>query len=263
MFGQKVKLALGFLKYYLGATNRHGLQAPFAYALNEAVFRSEKLEKVPEPIEQLRQKLKADERVLQVRDYGAGFGGTVFRELSVAYIARHAAKPPRYARMLYRLVKHLQPGVMLELGTSLGISALYQSVAAPASRMITLEGCPATAQVAKENFAKFPHLNIEMVEGGFRDTLPGVLSGLSSIDYLYIDGHHRLAPTLAYIDSVFPFLSEHAVLVVDDINWSEEMQDAWQRLKKDARFTLSIDVYMMGLLFISKDLSKEDFTVRY
>jgi hypothetical protein len=41
------------------------------------------------------------------------------------------------------------------------------------------------------------------------------------------------------------------------------MKEAWQQLKSDQRFRQSIDVYMMGLLFTNKALSKENFLVRY
>ncbi|MBL7923542.1 MAG: class I SAM-dependent methyltransferase [Bacteroidia bacterium] len=258
-----VQFIYRFCRYYLSAGNRHSLQAPFAYRLNEAVFRRDRKAPEQESIESLRRELLHTQRMVAVRDFGAGFSGKVYRNLKVSYIAKHSAKPPRYARMLFRLVQHLQPATVLELGTSLGISALYQAAGHPQARVITLEGCPNTAALARENFRRFPQFNIEQVEGAFEDTLPSLLQRLPDIDYLFIDGHHRLEPTLRYIDLCFPKLSQHAVVVVDDINWSAEMQQAWQQLKADPRFNLSIDVFMMGLLFVSKDLSKENFVLRY
>lgn len=260
---KNIQLAWDFAGYYVKSTNRHGLQGPFAYALNEAVFRRDRFDESFLPIERLRKKMLADTRTIQVRDFGAGFGGVNYTARTVSYIAKHSAKPPRYARMLYRLVKHLQPATMLELGTSFGISALYQSCGAPKSKMITLEGCPNTAQQARENFSLFPHFQIEVVEGPFDETLPSVLAQQLTIDFVYLDGHHRLEPTLKYVEMIYPHLSPDAIIVVDDINWSEEMKQAWQQLKTDARFTQSIDVFMMGLLFTNKDLSKENFIIRY
>ncbi len=260
---KNIQLVWDFANYYVKSTNRHGLQGPFAYALNEAVFRRDRFDELFLPIERLRRKMLADTRTIQVRDFGAGFGGVNYTARTVSYIAKHSAKPPRYARMLYRLVKHRQPKIMLELGTSFGISALYQSSGAPQSKLHTLEGCPNTSQQARENFSLFPHCQIEVVEGPFDETLPSVLAQQQAIDYVYLDGHHRLEPTLRYVEMIYPHLSPDAVIVVDDINWSEEMKQAWQQLKTDARFTQSIDVFMMGLLFTNKDLSKENFIIRY
>lgn len=260
---RQLELAFRFLLYYLQAVNRHGLQAPFAYRLYEAVLHRDRHEDLFRPIEELRKQLLLNKQTISILDFGAGFGGQTFREKSIAYITRHSSKPPRYARLLHRLVRHLGPGVMLELGTSVGISALYQAMGNPSGRFITLEGCPETAQLARDNFRRFPHLDIRLVEGAFETVLPGVLQDTPHIDYLYIDGHHKLEPTLRYIDQCKPFLSENAIVVVDDINWSEEMRSAWKQLKSDPFFSLSIDIFMMGFLFTGKDLSKEDFICRY
>ncbi len=251
------------MRYYITAKNRHSLQAPFLYGLNEAVFRYDRREEAFAGIERLRSQLLKDKRTVNVVDFGAGFGGRLHRQLPVSFIARNSSKPPRYARMLYRLVHHLKPSLMLELGTSAGISALYQAMGNTAGRLITLEGCPETAALARNNLQQFPSLNIELVEGAFNESLPSVLEKIDKIDYLFIDGHHRMEPVLNYIRLCYPKLSPDAVVVVDDINWSDEMQETWRKLTSDNRFTLSIDVFMLGLLFVSKDLSKENFVIRY
>ena len=262
-FTDHLKLAMRFATYYVTSTNRHGLQGPFAYRLNDAVFRNDKNEPLFAPVEEVRNALLRDNSTINVRDFGAGFGGVNYKERAISYIARHSAKPPRYARMLHRLVKYRQPKVMLELGTSFGISALYQSLGAPSSLLYTMEGCPATAAIARQQFARFPQCNIQVIEGPFDETLQSLLSTIPAIDYVYIDGHHRLEPTLRYVDMIYPKLSADAVMVIDDINWSDEMREAWSRLIADQRFTQSMDVFMMGLLFNNKDLSKENFVVRY
>jgi len=256
-------MGLRYLRYYLNAVNLHGLQAPFAYGLYKAVLNRDRKEKMYSRIEGLRNRLLRDDRTISIRDFGAGFSGRTFHERSIGYITRNSSKPPRYARMLHRLVSHLQPGLMLELGTSVGISALYQATGNAAGKLITAEGCPETAKLARHNFSEFPNLDIQLVEGPFDTVLPEILKNNPRIDYLYLDGHHRLEPTLRYIELCKPCLSDNAVVVVDDINWSEEMRTAWEQLKTDPFFTLSIDVFMMGLLFVSKDLSKEDFICRY
>ncbi|MFN9952836.1 MAG: hypothetical protein ACK55I_07030, partial [bacterium] len=66
---------------------------------------------------------------IQIRDFGAGFSGRRFMEQSVGFVTQRSAKQPRYARVLFRLVKHLQVKSVLELGTSVGISSLYMSAA--------------------------------------------------------------------------------------------------------------------------------------
>ena len=48
------------------------------------------------------------------------------------------------------MVKHYQPATILELGTSLGITTSYLSLAKPDARLITMEGSKEIADVAKK-----------------------------------------------------------------------------------------------------------------
>jgi len=260
---RSINTALGFLAYYLTAVNRHGIQAPFAFQLNEAVFRKDIREFPQQDFEELRRKLLRDKTEIDIRDFGAGFGGYNFNRRTISYIVRNSVRQPRYARLLFRMVRHLKPGVILELGTSVGISALYMAAGNPGARLVTLEGCPSTAALARTSFSLFPEYNIILEEGRFDEVLPDVLSRLPFIDFLFVDGHHRYQPTIDYVGACYGKLSSNAVVVVDDINWSPEMRRAWSFLKADPRFTLSIDLFMMGLLFKSPDLSKQNLLVRY
>ena len=62
-----LQLILRYFRYYLTATNRHGLQGPFAFALNEAVFRSDKSEDVHASIEALRNEMLRDHSKIRAR----------------------------------------------------------------------------------------------------------------------------------------------------------------------------------------------------
>ncbi|HEX7116836.1 MAG TPA: class I SAM-dependent methyltransferase [Steroidobacter sp.] len=53
--------------------------------------------------------------------------------------------------------------------------------------------------------------------GRFDDVLPGVLSEMGSVDYVFIDGHHEEEATNRYFELVRPYLSDIAVVVFDDI----------------------------------------------
>ena len=54
-----------------------------------------------------------------------------------------------------------------------------------------------------------------------------------------------------------------SVFVFDDINWSEGMKRAWNEIKNHPKVTVTIDLFMMGLVFFDPDLSKQDFVLRY
>jgi predicted O-methyltransferase YrrM len=230
------------------------------YQLNEAVFRKDKKEDVHYDIEKIRSVLLRRNDVVPSEDYGAGSksGGQSQRKLSE--IVRNSSKSPRYARLLFRLTRYLKPAMMLELGTAAGISALYQCKGNPAGKMITLEGNRVLASIAAEVLAG---QKAEVIAGNFDDTLSEVIAQNRPVDYFFIDGNHRKEPVLKYFNQVFPALAEEALIVVDDINWSDEMQSAWNELKSDPRIQVSVDLFQLGLLFIRPGLSKQDFTIRY
>ncbi|MCE2845787.1 MAG: class I SAM-dependent methyltransferase [Sphingobacteriales bacterium] len=254
-------LVIRYLVYWMRSRNRHGIQAPFLYALNDSVWRKDHVESIHRPIEAYRKEMLRSNATIHIRDFGAGFSGKRHQERTVAYITRNSSKPPRYARMLYRLVKALHAQTVLELGTSVGVSSLY--MAAAGARVVTVEGCPETAVVARAGFDRFPELKIEPLNSEFDQAINALLNTSEQFDLLFVDGHHQLEPTLNYINRCMPILSPRAVVVVDDINWSDDMREAWFVLCKDPRFTLTVDVFMLGILFRDVDLCKENLEIRY
>ena len=49
---------------------------------------------------------------------------------------------------MFRLINHFKPHNILELGTSIGISACYQFAPNKKANFITMEGCPETAKIS-------------------------------------------------------------------------------------------------------------------
>jgi predicted O-methyltransferase YrrM len=259
----KFKFISRYLNYFIHGQNRHHLQAPFIFQLNEAVFRKDKKDEVQTKIEVIRKQLLNDNRILNIRDFGAGFGGKVYHQRSVKFITKRSGKPAKYARLLFRLTNYFKPEYMLELGTSVGISALYQAAGNPKCKLITLEGCESTATIAEDNFRKFPEYSIQIIKGAFDQTLENAIEQLPRLDYVFIDGHHKLEPTLKYFELCLSKIHEHSIVVIDDINWSDEMREAWKKIISHTRVTVSINIFMMGIVFFNPDLSKENFNIRY
>jgi predicted O-methyltransferase YrrM len=73
-------------------------------------------------------------------------------------------------------VNYLDCKDVLELGTSLGI-ATSTMAGNKSAKVITLEGCPETANIAQQQFNKFGLNNIDLKIGKFEDTLEEVESG--------------------------------------------------------------------------------------
>jgi predicted O-methyltransferase YrrM len=213
-------------------------------------------------VESLRLDLLRDHTELEVEDLGAGSTKSTHRKISV--IVSKTAKNRKYARLLFRIANLFPHSNIIELGTSLGISAAYLASANKSATLHTIEGAPAIANKARENFEKLGLSNIHSYTGNFDDLLPSVLEKASPISIAFIDGNHLKDPTIRYFRQLSQHIKEDSILIFDDIHWSKGMEEAWKEIKSSKIVTLSIDLFFLGLIFFRKDFKvKQDFTIRY
>lgn len=256
-------MALRYVRYFLAAQTKHDIHSPFVYKLVTEVINSNQKKDVYKDIEKIRKSMLKNHHQIQVRDYGAGFAGKKYTQRKISFIARNSAKSPRYARLLNRLITFLSPQVIVEMGTSVGISSLYMAAAAPQAQLITMEGCENTAQIASDNFKQMNIYRIRQVIGSFEDTIPLLLMEKLVLDLVFIDGNHRKEPVLAYFNACLSNINEHSCMVIDDINWSDGMRESWKIIKQNPRVTVTIDLFMMGLVFFNPEFSRQDFIIRF
>ena len=215
-------------------------------------------------VEALRQQLLQDKTVLEVEDFGAGSVSGQTRQRKVASIARHAAKSKKLAQLLFRIVHYYAPATIVELGTSLGISSAYMAIGNPHATLITGEGSAAIAKLALRNFAALRLSNTRLVQGNFDDTLPEILQTISVVDLAFIDGNHRLQPTLRYFEQLLAKTHNDSIIILDDIHWSHEMEQAWATIRQHPAVTFTIDLFFIGLVFFRNEFKeKQHFTLRF
>jgi predicted O-methyltransferase YrrM len=254
-----------FIKHYWSATRIDVLHSPFVFDLyNNCVKKTSDPDF--EKIENLRIQLKHDQRVISQEDLGAGSAQQKTKQETVAYFARRHAKPARIAQIIYQLVKHYRFTKIIELGTSLGISACYEASAIDEGmpvKFTTIEGAPAIATIAAENFRQL-HLDKKILQrtGNFDDVLPEVLKDYNELDMAFIDGNHRYEPTLKYFEQLLPYMLNNSVLIFDDIYWSKGMTEAWEKIKQHPEVTVTVDLFFIGLVFFRKEQAREHFKLR-
>jgi predicted O-methyltransferase YrrM len=252
-----------YLKFLFTSKTRHGVHSPFVYKLIEDVIYDENPYYAYREIEAIREALLKDASSIEVEDFGAGSRVFKSKKRTISAIARTSAKLPKFGQLLFRLVKHFKPENILELGTSLGISALYLAKPSSKARVTTIEGSPAIAAIAKTTFLKAGAGNIELATGKFDDVLPGLLESIPAIDFAFIDGNHKKEPTLKYFKMLLEKSHNDTVLIFDDIHWSKEMEQAWEEIKAHEKVKVTIDLFFLGLVFFRKEQPKEHFKVRY
>ena len=165
--------------------------------------------------------------------------------------------------MLFRLVKWLNPDSILELGTSLGISTMYLSLAFPGTQVVTVEGCIDSANLARENFDKHNQKNIQVLTGEFHERLEEALQLVPSPGLIFFDGDHRKQATLDYFEQCLQHIKPETVFVIDDIYWSQGMEEAWQAICAHPDTKVCVDLFYFGVVFFRDELSKENFKLRF
>ncbi len=251
-----------FIKYRLRAQSEFKIHSPFAYDFYTKAIRAK--QKFPDElgkVEEIRNLYLKSSSIIQVNDLGTGCATKPF-DRRVSGIMRHYSVSKKDAFLLYKLVKFLKSANIIELGTSLGISAMYMSMADRNVKVVTIEGCPHTAALAKKNFNELS-MNIELVIGDFGEMLGRVLNNIKTPGLVYFDGNHTKENTLSYFQYCLQFADENTVFVFDDIYWSPDMKEAWNEIVGNLNVSLSIDIYNFGIVFFSKKMAKQHFVLKY
>ncbi len=169
-------------------------------------------------------------------------------------VCRWVSIPPVWGRFLTRLVGELSPGCCIELGTGLGVSGAHQAAALELlgrGHMTTMDNHEAS-KIAERGFSELGlEHRIELRFGDIDETLAPLLEQIAPIDYALLDAAHSESETVRHFDAVLPYLSDGAVVVLDDITQTSEMKRAWRTIAGRDRVSLALGLRRIGVLGIS------------
>ena len=282
-----------WLKHQLTARNTggHGVHSPYLFEWVRMVMSDKNTYYVWDEIEEIRQEMLKDTRELEFVDYGSGgplptspSKGRSANMRRVCDIATGSLARRKEAQLLARLVGWLGRPLLtspskgrigdeasedrkgltiVELGTSLGVTTAYLAAMDSRNKVVTYEGCPAVAEVARANWEKLGLSNIACVVGEITvDSLQLTVDRLSGIDVAFIDANHTCEATLTYFNALASRVYEKSVVVVDDIHYNEDMEKAWKAICADERVTTTMDLYRMGLVFFDKHYWRKHYKMR-
>lgn len=262
---QKVFTLIAYFRYLFHSGTRHSVHSPFVYSLVDKVFRNKEEHPSFALIREQRRKFLRKSQVIEITDFGSGANSLqyVHRFESVASIVKNSSITEKYGRFLFRLVQHFKPQTIIELGTSVGLSTLYLSMANPRAKVYTVEGCSTKSEQAATCFSELGILTIEQQIGRFDLVLPDLVKQAGKLDFAFIDGNHTYEATVANFETLLRIANNDTIFVFDDIHWSADMQKAWLQIADHKRVTVSIDVFRMGIVFLRKELSKQNFVIRF
>ena len=237
------------LRWYWRARTRYDVHSPKLNAFVREVFRDDRYYHAFGRIAAIRKFWRGQSQVVRLQSLGAESKTTTKPERSAASLVASNAISDRSGRFLFRLALWLRAQRILELGTNAGISTLYLLEADPRAKVITIEGNPDVAALARETFARAGHDLLPYEDRFDRWLTKHPPSAQAPYDLVFIDGDHRYQPTLDYVAALLPARTPATVIVVADIHWSQGMEKAWAALQRLEEVTATLDTYHFGLLF--------------
>ena len=240
------------------STRGFGIHSPFVFDLATNTIGAELPFYAYPAIERTRRNLLYDETPVEVTDYGTGSSG----QRRLCDIAQKSLKPAKQAQLLHRLAVRLNPRNILELGTCLGVTTSYLAATESRRPVYTMEGSASLVNVAKANWRNLGLCNIHPTVGRIEDRLNALLDEIGTVGMVFVDANHTLDATLDYWKRMLAHIDSQSFIVFDDIHWSSEMENAWQKICQHPQVSLSLDLFDMGIVFFNQDLPHEQYKIR-
>ncbi len=261
--------AVAWLRHLLTATGTagHGVHSPYAFDFLTTVVRGKTAQNIMKHTRDLRREMLSDTRRISVTDLGAGSVTKAGAERCIAEIERTTALPEREAGLLARMVSRSLfrfpgDGIILELGTSLGMSTLAMALAAPERKVMTVEGCPALAEIARSNLIRHGASNAVVMNMEFSAALDILKEEGQRISFAFIDGNHRGPALTEYVRKIAE-MGEEMIIVLDDIHLTKEMYRAWQSLVASEIAPATMETLRLGILFRIRSLTPGRYRIMY
>ncbi len=249
---------ISHIQHFLKAKKRHGLHSPFVYKLSDECLKIKIALSDKKILKNQFDLLQKNEQTISISDFGAG-SKHMGNERKINAIFKNSRSSEKYAKLLYQLSRFYQPKRILELGTSLAWGTLHLHLGHPDAIIDTIEGCPQTHAISKK---LFPVRTDKIVFHNARFEDYFITLSDEKFDFIFIDGNHRGPALLEYLDQLKPFAHNDTLWILDDIRWSDDMWEAWNKIVKNPQFHLSIDFGRMALVSFRQQQVKEHFMLR-
>ncbi len=153
------------------------------------------------------------------------------------------------------LVQKRKPNVVVEFGAAFGVSGMYFLAGIESNskgKLLTFEPNDVWAKLAKANLSQISD-RFNLICGTFEESIENSLPHDKYIDIAFIDAIHTKEFVIPQLEIVVAKSSSKAIIILDDINFSENMKECWEEVSTDSRFSSSAALdNRVGILELSK-----------
>ena len=247
-----------FLKFYWKASNIYAVHSPKAFQLLSAIEKA-RINSTPHSYKNWWKKLKSNKRILTHNDLGAGSRSTSKNTISRA--AKISSSSNIKTELITRIAKCSNPKCILELGTNLGKTSVSLAFNCNNAKVHTVESSSELCSLAYEAFNILDLSNIHCYNSTFTSFFENHHDVLLKTDFIFIDGDHSYEATIRNFFHVYSHSLDNAIIVIDDIYWSEGMTKAWRNITNSLNNAIIIDFFQIGLIIKNSSFNSVYYSI--
>lgn len=260
--------------FYRKFRRGHGIHSPYLFQfVNGVVFNGDRVD-VPETILRAHTDLRKERSFIPSADEKVFLGAQSkvdSKEVrTIQSFVRRSSVNKAQGALLFRIVHWLNPEMIMELGTGLGVSTIYLAAGLGEDsdphlglfKVHTIEGDPARAVFSQELFKRLGLNGVKVHCGDVEKKVKELAAQLPGRFLVFVDANHKYDPTLRYLRLFINATSEESLIVLDDIYWSKGMCRAWNEVISWPEVRVSLDLFHMGILLLRKDLHKTHLKIK-
>jgi predicted O-methyltransferase YrrM len=211
-----------------------------------------------------RKKLLNSKDKIVMSDFGAGSNKFKSNERIVGEVASISGTSSEFGLFYHKIVQEFRITKILELGTSVGIATNYFATASKSVKVTGIEACRQTCEFLCRKLEKLNITNVEIVNNDFDSVFDNNLLGDTKFDLVFIDGNHRGSAVLKYYEILLEKnINSPSIIIVDDINWSRDMHNAWEKIVNMDKSKTYLNLFRSGLVFSGYDMPTGEYPINF
>lgn len=139
------------------------------------------------------------------------------------------------------LTQELKPKTIVEFGTAFGVSGMYFLAGINSNNnglLLTFDPNDVWAKLAEDNLSQISD-RFKLTIGTFEENIDKLLPKGGFIDLAFIDAIHTKEFVVPQLNMVVARSSKKAIIILDDINFTDNMKECWKEVSTDSRFASS------------------------
>ena len=150
---------------------------------------------------------------------------------SPLFLMRYVEWLTPYYSFLYLVSREFKPKVTVEIGTSWGFGVTHLALGSPEGMVYTIDSSLEFANIFTSSTYYHELNNVKVILGDSSEVVSRFEN--NSVDLLFIDGDHTYVGAKEDYGNYFPKVREGGIILIDDIDFTDDMRRFWEEIKED------------------------------